>query len=202
VRNNDELISYLKAAGVLKDSRLEKALKKVPRELFCESEPYDDNAKPIGFGATISQPSTIVMMTQALAVDEGDNVLEVGTGSGYQAALLWAMGCKVTSVERDGRVLDIARKNLQKVKAKIELLLGDGSKGCEKNAPYDAIIVTAAAPKVPEPLVKQLKVGGRLVIPVGNPVQEMKLILKKERGAEEKSLGAFVFVPLIGEHGF
>lgn len=200
--DNDGLVNMLKKNGVLTCSELEDAMRKIDRALFCPVRPYEDDAQPIGHGATISQPSTIVMMTQALSPKKGDNVLEIGSGSGYQSALLWAMGCKVTSVEKEKAVHEIAKKNLDKVGAKVKLVVGDGSAGYQKNAPYDRIIVTAAAPSVPGPLLDQLKTGGRMVIPVGKMVQQVKVVEKKEKGTESKSLGFFMFVPLLGEHGF
>ncbi len=202
VKSNDELVDHLRKVGVLKSGRLEKAMRQVDRGLFCEVSPYSDSAQPIGFGATISQPSTIVMMTQALDAGEGDNVLEVGSGSGYQAALLWAMGCDVVSIETKSALLQVARENLEKVGAEVKTVLGDGSRGYEKKAPYDGILVTAASPSVPEPLVEQLKEGGRLVIPVGRFIQTMKVIEKTEGELKARSLGQFRFVPLVGEFGF
>jgi len=202
VYTNDELVDYLKESGTLTHAALERAMRRIDRALFCSERPYEDNAQPIGHGSTISQPSTIVVMTQALDVKKGDRILEVGSGSGYQSALLWAMGCEVVSVELNEDVLEIAEINLEKVKAEVKTILGDGSCGYENDAPYDAIIVTAGAPDVPQPLIDQLKVGGRLVIPVGNRLQTMKVITKKKNDLEIESLGSFVFVPLLGKHGF
>lgn len=202
MESNKKLVDYLKRSGVLKEKKLEKAMREIDRGLFCERSPYADNAQPIGFGATISQPSTVVMMTQALKVKDEDKVLEVGTGSGYQAALLWAMGCRVFSIERKREVLEKAKANLEKVGADVKLILGDGSLGWEEEAPYNAIIVTAAAPAVPNQLISQLKDGGRLVIPVGRIIQKMKVIEKNKDRLKEKSLGFFQFIPLLGEEGF
>ncbi|NOZ81925.1 MAG: protein-L-isoaspartate(D-aspartate) O-methyltransferase [Candidatus Micrarchaeota archaeon] len=199
----ERLIAYLKRTGVLKSRRVEEALRKYPRELFVRDreKAYIDSPLPIGYGQTISQPSTVVIMTEALCVEPGQKILEIGSGSGWQAALLsYLTGPKgkVYTVERIPELAEFARKNLEKVGANnVKVILGDGSKGLPEFAPYDRIIVTAACREKPE-FVDQLKSGGRLVAPVGFPEQRMLIVDRTENGFTERFLpGWFIFVPLI-----
>lgn len=207
----DNLVQYWEKSGLIKDKRVIEAFKDVPREKFIlkehSNEAYGDYPLPIFDNQTISQPTTVMIMTQALEVKPGNKVLEIGTGSGYQAAILSKLvgskGVVVTTEIRE-RLVDFAKKNLEAVGIKnVYVMHADGSKGYEKEAPYDRIIVTAAAPAPPDVLVRQLKVGGILLIPVGSfYVQEMLKIRKTKKGLEKESLGTFRFVPLQGEHGW
>jgi len=191
------------------DPAVLEALRKVPREEFIDPEhrglAYIDAPLAIGEGQTISQPFTVAMMTQLLELKPSDKVLEIGTGSGYQAAVL-AEICKegqVFTVERFQNLALGARKILKELKnLNVEIIVGDGTKGLPEEAPFDAIIVTAAAPEIPAPLIDQLKIGGRLVMPVGGDWhQEMIRLTKTEDGVERENFGGYRFVPLIGEYG-
>ncbi|MBN2454884.1 protein-L-isoaspartate(D-aspartate) O-methyltransferase [Candidatus Woesearchaeota archaeon] len=193
------------------DERVIEAFLKVPREHFVleelKREAYSDQPLPIMCGKTISQPTTIVVMTSALELKKGEKVLEVGTGSGYQAALIGSIvgeHGKVVSAEVVPELVRFSKSNLNKAGIKNVLVIEeDGSRGYEKAAPYDKILVTAACPQVPEPLLAQLKTGGILVAPVGNlQHQEMLKLRKHERGFDKSSLGEFIFLPLVGKHGF
>lgn len=208
----EQLAEHWESAGTIKDKRLIKAFKDVPREKFIRQvhmkDAYGDFPLPIGHGQTISQPTTVMIMTEALELNPGDKVLEVGAGSGYQAAIISEMvGTKgtVISTEIVSELVVFATENLKSAGIKnVEVVCWDGSKGYEKQAPYDKIIVTAACPKIPKPLVEQLKEGGILVAPVGSLVFGQKMLkVKKVKGVlQEQNLGRFVFVPLKGEFGF
>ncbi len=198
-------------SGRLHDRRVLRALQKVKRESFVSpgdvERAYQDNALPLGAGQTISQPSTVMEMTQALNVFSGAHVLEIGTGSGYQAALLGVLAGKkgkVITLERKKVLADRAEKNLQQEGLRnIKIVLGDGSSGYKKAAPYDRIIVTAAAPTIPLALLGQLKQGGILIVPVGSLFeQELLRVSKKREGYYIESLGLYQFVPLMGRWGF
>ncbi|MBR9682437.1 MAG: protein-L-isoaspartate(D-aspartate) O-methyltransferase [Candidatus Aenigmarchaeota archaeon] len=206
----EDLIEHMKNSGTLRSKRIEKALREVPRHGFIpknnEMAAYDDVPVSIGHRQTISQPSTVVMMTEALEIRKGYKILEIGTGSGWQTAILSKLvgdTGKVYSIERIPELVKMARKNLKKFK-NVKVIKGDGTEGLEKEAPFHRVIVTAAAPQMLVELKKQLKVGGKLIIPVGNRfVQEMLVINKiGEDNFEESKMGTFVFVPLIGKHGF
>jgi protein-L-isoaspartate(D-aspartate) O-methyltransferase len=209
---NEGLIKWMKGTGALKSGALERALRAVPRHNFVpkrsEEQAYIDEPLPIGEGQTISQPSTVAAMTEALDVRPGQKILEVGTGSGWQAALLAKMAGKegfVWTVERLNGLAETARRNLENAAIKnVKVRVGDGSLGLKEGAPYDRIIVTAACPDIPRPLVEQLKVGGKMVLPIGDLyTQEMVLVEKVREGSiTRKSLGGFRFVPLVGKHGF
>lgn len=208
----EALIEKMKKDGSLKTMRVEEAVRSVPRHFFVSEQSlksaYRDVPLPIGLDQTISQPSTVVAMTEALDVQLGHKVLEIGAGSGWQAAILGKLvgsNGLVFSVERLVALIDTAKGNIAKTGMKnVHIVLGDGSKGLQHQAPYDRIIVTAACPDVPEPLKDQLKMGGKMIIPVGDHyTQEMQLITKVgEKSIDRKSLGTFRFVPLIGEYGF
>lgn len=205
------LVRKWEESGLVKDKRLLEVFKKLRREDFILGdsirEAYGDYALPIHCGQTISQPITIMIMTQALELKPGNKVLEVGAGSGYQAAIIAEMvkpKGRVITTEIVPGLVDFAKKNLKNAGIRnVRVIHYDGSGGYEKEAPYDKIIVTAAAPKIPKPLVQQLKTGGILVIPVGpSYVQEMLKVRKvsKEK-LEIENLGDFVFVPLTGRYG-
>jgi protein-L-isoaspartate(D-aspartate) O-methyltransferase len=197
------LVKELREKGIIDEKVLE-AIHKVPRHLFIHkdfrSHAYQDKAFPIGEGQTISQPYTVAYQTQLLHIEPNDKVLEIGTGSGYQAAILIEMGAKLISIERQEKLFEKTRRLLYILNYKGEFILGDGSKGYESAAPFNKIIVTAGAPKVPQNLIDQLKIGGTLIIPVGdNKVQTMHTIIKKVDGSlEDIELNQFRFVPLIG----
>ena len=198
----------LKSRGI-DDERVLKAMGKVKRHEFVEEafkiQAYNDIALPIGYGQTISQPYTVAKMTCALMVKEGMKVLEIGTGSGYQAAVLAEMGAEVYSIERIQPLYFRALKVLNKLRYfNVKLRLGDGTLGWPEEAPFDRILITAGGPKVPEPLLDQLKVGGILIMPVGKKKREQNLIrIRKERGKIfEEDLGPVKFVDLIGVYGW
>ena len=179
------------------------AFKKVPRELFVLPEwkghAYDDEALPITEGQTISQPSTVMLMLDALKVGKDMKVLEIGAGSGYNAAILSKLAKHVYSVERIKALAESAAENLQNAEIKnVEVIYADGKKGYAKEAPYDRIIVTAAAQRVPEALLEQLKDGGILLMPIG-PMHGQELMRVKRKGNDYnyEKLGSYVFVPLI-----
>ncbi|MDB4752367.1 protein-L-isoaspartate(D-aspartate) O-methyltransferase [Winogradskyella sp.] len=197
-----QLVDTIKKKGI-KDERVLGAIGKIPRHLFMDSgfidHAYVDKAFPIAADQTISQPYTVAFQTELMQVKPGDKVLEIGTGSGYQCAVLIELGAKVFSIERQQELFKKTFKFLPKIgyRAK-KLIFGDGYKGLAEEAPFDSIIVTAGAPFVPKPLLSQLKLGGRLVIPVGDSVQTMTLYLRKgEKEFEKHEFGEFRFVPLL-----
>ncbi len=192
----------------ISDPRVVRAFLDVPRHHFVPApyaaSSYADNPLPIGAGQTISQPYMVAIMTERLRLKGDEKVLEIGTGSGYQAAILAEMCVQVCTVERERSLLDRAKKTLEKEGYKnIAYKCGDGTKGWEEEAPFDGIIVTAAAPHVPEPLKEQLADGGRLVIPVGPRFSQMLMVITRHgmEFAQENICGC-VFVPLVGEHGW
>ncbi|HVS90909.1 MAG TPA: protein-L-isoaspartate(D-aspartate) O-methyltransferase [Mucilaginibacter sp.] len=198
------LVETVKKKGIA-DERVLKAIGKVPRHYFFDetfwNQAYKDIAFPIGEGQTISQPYTVAYQTELLHIKKGDKVLEIGTGSGYQACVLMELGADVYTIERQEKLYERTIQVLPYMGYKAHFFLGDGSKGIPKHAPYDKIIVTAGAPTVPEDLLKQLKVGGILVIPVGDAeTQKMVTILKTgENDFEKHVLDTFRFVPLVGD---
>lgn len=176
----------------------------VPRQYFVEdaflSESYDDKPLPIASGQTISQITTVAIQTHLLDVHRGDKVLEIGTGSGYQAAILSQLGCEVYSVERIEELSQIAVSNLAKYNPEnnVTVVLGDGFDGLPQYAPFDAVLVTCGAPALPERLLKQLVVGGKMVVPVGVKMQEMLVLEKTEMNDyTTSSAGFFTFVPML-----
>jgi len=190
----------------IRDRRVLQAMGSVPREAFLpgrsDRAAYDDRALPIDSGQTISQPYIVARMTELLGLEPGDRVLEIGTGSGYQAAVLARLGAKVVSLERHEVLARAAAATLRSLGVEgVEVRLGDGSRGDAAGAPWDGIIVTAAAPEVPAELREQLAIGGRLVIPVGGRWEQELLVIERRSETEwrERSDGPVVFVPLIGE---
>lgn len=197
----------LRARGI-RDERVLKAMAEVPRHLFVPDKyqnlAYEDQPLPIGSGQTISQPYMVAIMVEALELKGDEVVLEVGTGSGYQAAILSLLARKVYSVEIIPELAEDARERLKQLGYEnVEVVLGNGSLGWKKGGPYDAIVVAAAAPKVPESLIDQLKEGRSLVIPVGDYSLQNCVRVKKEEGKVRfEDLGACSFVPLVGEEGW
>lgn len=197
-----KLVQLLKKKGIQQPEVLE-AINTVPRHLFMDSgfldHAYVDKAFPIAADQTISQPYTVARQTELLQVKAGDKVLEIGTGSGYQSAVLIAMGVHVYTIERQNELFKKAQRFLPKIGFRPKkIVFGDGYKGLPEFAPYDGIVVTAGAPYVPNPLLAQLKIGGRLVIPVGEEVQIMTVFERKSPSEFEKTEhGEFRFVPLL-----
>ena len=197
-----QLVDTLIKKGI-KNEPVLKAISEIPRHLFMDSgfidHAYVDKAFPIAADQTISQPYTVAFQSDLLQIKSNDKVLEIGTGSGYQCAVLIKLGAKVYSIERQQELFKKTSKFLPKIgyRAK-KLIFGDGYKGLPEEAPFDSIIVTAGAPFVPNPLLSQLKVGGRLVIPVGDDVQIMTLFIRKgPKEFEKHEFGEFKFVPLL-----
>ena len=197
-----KLVTGLKIKGIRNEKVLE-AIGKVPRHLFMESTflkfAYKDQAFPIGAGQTISQPLTVAMQTELLRIKKGDKVLEIGTGSGYQAAVLLEMGAKVFTIERQKELYDKVHKFLPEIGYYPACFFGDGYKGLPNFAPFDKIIVTAGAPFIPEDLKNQLAVEGRMVIPVGNDTRQIMNVVTRlsENEFRSEKYGDFVFVPLL-----
>jgi len=192
---------------LITDDRILKAMATVERHLFVPEpftgKAYEDSALPIGRGQTISQPYTVAFMTQALGVRPGDKIMEIGTGSGYQAAVLADMGARVFSIERDLELLAAARKLFDRLNYRIATKGGDGTVGWNEFAPYNGIIVTAGAPDVPQPLIRQLADGAKLVIPVGTlQYQALIVITRNGEDYDRREIEGFKFVPLIGKMGW
>jgi len=192
----------------IKDARLIAAMKKIPRHLFVEealqSQAYTDHPLPIGEKQTISQPYMVALMTEALLLTGKEKILEIGTGSGYQTAILAEMCEKVFSVERIRPLAVRARKLLYELGYfNVEIKIFDGTFGWMEESPFDAILVTAGSPDIPQPLVDQIAIGGRLVIPVGDAfVQDLFRVTKTEEGVKREDLGGCRFVKLIGKYGW
>jgi protein-L-isoaspartate(D-aspartate) O-methyltransferase len=197
-----KLVDSIRRKGI-RDEKVLDALNSVPRHQFLDSSflefAYDDKPFPIGAGQTISQPYTVAFQSELLAIKPGLKVLEIGTGSGYQACVLAKMGAKVYSVERQKKLYLKTKDFLKKLGYNVRLFYGDGGKGVPAFAPYDRILITAAAPEIPETLLAQLKTGGLLVAPVGSgSVQTMIRLRKLENGEfETGEFGAFRFVPML-----
>ncbi|MCY3896199.1 MAG: protein-L-isoaspartate(D-aspartate) O-methyltransferase [Chloroflexi bacterium] len=205
-RGRAKLMAEIRRAGIVHSEPVLAAIERVERRHFVrpddEREAYDNAPLPIGRGQTISQPLVVALMSEALAIGSGDRVLEVGTGSGYQAAVLAEMGARVFSVEIIPALSDWAAANLRNAGyCGIELHTADGFFGWEEHAPYDAIIVTAAASRIPRPLIPQLRVGGRLVVPVGSSAwdQTLWVVERTDEGETSTNLGPVRFVPLTGD---
>jgi protein-L-isoaspartate(D-aspartate) O-methyltransferase len=201
----ERMVAMQIARRGVKDKAVLRAMAQVPRHLFVPAEDradaYDDRPLPIGEGQTISQPYIVAFMTEQAAVGPGARVLEVGTGSGYQAAVLAALGAEVYTIEIVPALGKRAAETLAALNYKnVKTRIGDGYLGWPEAAPFDAIVVTAAPPEVPAPLLQQLKVGGRMVIPVGESAQALRLITRKgERDYQEKSVLPVRFVPMTGK---
>jgi protein-L-isoaspartate(D-aspartate) O-methyltransferase len=201
------LVENLKRKGI-QSERVLSAIARVPRHLFFPKDfrdrAYEDIAFPISEGQTISQPFTVARQTELLRIQQGDRVLEIGTGSGYQAAILASLGAEVHSVERIEGLFRSSSELLRKLKYPVHCYWGDGSKGLPSKAPFKGIIVTAAAPHLAENLREQLEIGGRLVIPIGNSqIQKMVLLEKTVENKYKRSEhGDFSFVPLLGANGW
>lgn len=196
------------AARGIRDKRVLGAMLDIPRHIFIpppyDRSAYDDNPLPIGNGQTISQPYIVALMTELLHPEPADNVLEIGAGSGYQAAVLSRIVKQVTTIERIAAVADLARRNLKSIGIdNVAVIEGDGTLGFPDNAPYDGIIITAATPDVPRPLIGQLADGGTLVAPVGGrDFQDLITLHKQGISVVRESHGGVRFVPLIGIHGW
>ena len=198
----NQLAKVLEEKGIV-DKNVLDAIKKIPRHLFLNSSfedfAYQDKAFPIGAGQTISQPYTVAFQSQLLEVKKGNKILEIGTGSGYQTAVLCTMGATVYTIERQNELFKSTSLLLPKLGIRPKhISFGDGYKGLPNYAPFDSIIVTAGAPIIPKPLMAQLKVGGRIVIPVGEKEQIMTMLIRKnETQFEKHEFGDFKFVPLL-----
>ena len=198
----NKLASVLEAKGIT-DPKVLDAIRTIPRHLFLDSSfedhAYQDKAFPIGAEQTISQPYTVAFQTELLQIHPNHKVLEIGTGSGYQTAVLLHLRAKVFTIERQSELFKKTKRFFGKMGYRPKkVIFGDGYKGLGEEAPFDGIIVTAGAPETPKALLTQLKVGGRLVIPVGTEEQEMTLYIRKsEKEFEKKTFGGFRFVPLL-----
>jgi protein-L-isoaspartate(D-aspartate) O-methyltransferase len=203
----EELVEKLRKRGIT-DENVLRALSIIERDKFVPDplkiHAYKDIALPIGYGQTISQPYTVAYMTQALELKKKDKVLEIGTGSGYQAALLEEMGMKVYSIERQFEIYLKAQKLFDELGIRVHTKYGDGTIGWEEYFPFDGIIVTAGSPSVPVSLQKQLAIGGRLVIPVGDKRSQILKVIRKtgEDSFDTRDIPEFAFVPLIGREGW
>lgn len=206
-KERKELIENLKTKGIT-DINVLNAMIKIERHLFIpnalEHLAYKDIALPIGFDQTISQPFTVAFMTQSLSLNKGDKVLEIGTGSGYQSAILYAIGMDVYSIEKLHELYKRTQQLFDKLGIRVHLKCGDGTIGWNEFAPYDGIIVTAGSPSIPESLKKQLKIGGKLVIPIGSKNSQILNVITKidVDKFHINEIPEFVFVPLIGKEGW
>lgn len=203
------MVARLRDHYGIRDTRVLEAMRNVPRHFFVpealQSRAYGDHALPISANQTISQPFIVAKMTELLVLDENSRVLEIGAGSGYQTAVLSQVAAQVYSIERIG---DLAREAQARIR-QLEIYNAtvkcfDGTLGWAANAPYDGILVAAGGPTIPEPLIAQLKIGGRLVVPVGESRESQRLIrvIKTDQGRKEEDHGGCAFVPLIGQHGW
>jgi protein-L-isoaspartate(D-aspartate) O-methyltransferase len=203
----ERLIKKLREKGIT-DEKVLDAFRKVPRHLFVDSmlyaQAYDDNALPLGNGQTISQPYVVALMTQILKLGKDEKILEIGTGSGFQTAILAQFSRRVYSIERNRDLATMALKRLRQMGYEnIVFKTGDGTRGWVQHAPFDKIIVTAGAPAIPQELFDQMAMGGRMIIPTGDrSVQELEVYDKLPGGMQKSKAGAVVFVPLIGEKGW
>ncbi len=209
-RLRDTMVRNLQEYSGITDANVLEAMRVVPRHNFVQEafrmQAYEDRPLPIGFGQTISQPSTVALMTQLLRLERGMRVLEIGTGSGYQSAILAYLGCRVYTVERIPELYAAARTLLMhtmKIK-NIYMKKDDGTLGMQEAAPFDRILVTAGGPEIPKPLVRQLDEGGIMLIPVGEQKRSQRLMqVRREKGTVlVKDVGSAVFVDLVGSHGW
>ena len=206
LQKQNKMIERLQEMGISDQNVLE-AMRRVPRHMFVrqglEHQSYDEKALPIGFDQTISHPYTVAVMTQALDIKKNDKILEIGTGSGYQAAVLCEMGAQVFTVEKIPELGQNADRMLRSLGYHYALRIGDGTLGWQNYAPYNAIIVTAGAPVIPENLMTQLKPEGRLLIPVGTQQEQvLTLHIRTEDGYRKFELEKLRFVPLVGKQGW
>lgn len=198
----NQLADLLKSKGI-SDDRVLEAIRRIPRHLFIDSSfedfAYQDKAFPILAGQTISQPYTVAFQTQLLDVQPDDKILEIGTGSGYQTAVLYLMKAKVYTIERQLELYKKTSKLLPQLGYRPKIMTyGDGYKGMPADAPFDKILVTAGAPEIPKALMAQLKIGGKLVIPVGKEIQTMQMLIRKSAMEfEQHEYGDFKFVPML-----
>ena len=202
------LVKELKNKGIT-DLKVLAAINTIPRHWFIPAEferfAYQDNAFPIEKGQTISQPYTVAYQTQLLEIKKSDKILEIGTGSGYQAAVISFLGAELYSIERIEELYKKSKIILDQLKLPARLILGDGTLGLPEFAPFDKIIVTAGAPNIPASYINQLKIGGKIVIPVGKNQEDQKMVLaikQKDGSIKHSILGDFKFVPLIGSQGW
>ncbi len=208
VQLREAMVTYQCMRRGIRDERVLKAMREIPRHVFVPERyrpmAYDDMPLPIGYDQTISQPLMVATMTEALRLHGDDRVLEIGTGSGYQAAILAQLAAVVFTIERLPELAAQAWATLAMLGiTHVHVLVDDGTRGLPEHAPYDAIIVTAGAPKVPEALTAQLKAGGRLVIPVGDRFEQTLVrVTKTDDGVQTEYLGGCRFVPLLGAHGW
>jgi protein-L-isoaspartate(D-aspartate) O-methyltransferase len=203
----ERLIRKIREKGI-HDEKVLEAFRKVPRHLFVDTmfyaQAYDDNALPIGDGQTISQPYVVALMTQYLQLGKDEKILEIGTGSGFQTAILAQFSRRVYTIERQQNLGDAARKRLREMGYEnIVFKIGDGSHGWVQHSPFDRIIVTAGAPVLPPSLTAQLAIGGVMVLPTGDKRhQDLEIYEKNAEGLKKTSAGGVVFVPLIGKEGW
>lgn len=201
------LVAELRKKGI-ESERVLDAINTLPRHFFFDtaliSHAYEDKAFPIGEGQTISQPYTVAFQTQLLDIKPGDKVLEIGTGSGYQASILHLLGANVYTIEYQKKLFEHTSRFLQRLGIQMNLFYGDGTGGLPAHAPYEKIIVTAGAPVVPDALIHQLKVGGILVIPVGDRKRQamVKITKKSAKEIHREEFEGFAFVPLLGKDGW
>jgi protein-L-isoaspartate(D-aspartate) O-methyltransferase len=200
------MIETIRKKG-LNDDKVLAAILKVPRHFFLDSafleHAYQDKAFSIGEGQTISQPYTVAYQSSLLQINPGDKVLEIGTGSGYQTCILAELGAQVFTIEYNRILFQRAKKLIKDLHYKVTAVCGDGSLGLPASAPFQRILVTAGAPAVPDALVAQLDIGGRMVIPVGDRQQQtMTLVIKEAQGIHQQNLHTFCFVPLLGRQGW
>lgn len=203
------MVDWLRGHYKIADKRVLDVMEMLPRHLFVpeaiKPQAYKDNALPISGGQTISQPFIVARMTELLELTGEEKVLEIGAGSGYQTAVLASLARKVFAIERLPNLADEARRRLQMLGIRnVTLKSSDGTSGWDAYQPYDAILVAAGGPGVPEPLVEQLKIGGRLVLPIGDDQKKQNLVrvTRTEGGHTQENFGPCAFVPLIGEHGW
>lgn len=203
-----QLSDQLRNKGII-DENVLNAINEVPRHVFLDSSfvefAYQDTAFPIGSGQTISQPSTVAFQSQLLQIESGMKVLEIGTGSGYQACVLAAMGARVFSIERQRNLYFKTKEILEQLPFRVKTFLGDGFEGLPSYQPFDRIIITAGAPVIPEKLIQQMKPGGIMVIPIDNTEDEGQTMLKVTKGEDgslkKETFGQFKFVPMLKEIG-
>jgi protein-L-isoaspartate(D-aspartate) O-methyltransferase len=206
----ERMIQHLRGHYKIADEKVLDAMRFVPRHLFVpdalKAQAYKDNALPIAARQTISQPFIVARMTELLELNDDAKVLEIGAGSAYQTAILSRLAGRIYAIERVPQLAEEAWRKLQALNIKnVVLRCADGTEGWEAHAPFDRILVAAGSPQIPQPLVRQLKIGGKLVIPIGESQQQQKLIRVERAGSNDfrtEDFGACAFVPLIGEHGW